>query len=364
MIVSQDYADPARRGKLRALAGLGCSLTLAMPGGESAIDGGVRLAPIPARGDPEDPTSLAWSRRALGALLRDVRPDLVQIELEPSSQAAAAAASAAGRLGIPTVVFSWENLPRAYSWFERRRRRAALHTATGVIGGNLAATALLHGQAPGALPATIPQFGLTLPDHEDRPARTGLAIGCAGRLVAERGVDQLLRACNQVMGHWSLAVLGTGPEQESLEAIAQRLGLASRLRWLGGAGRSEVLKLWDEVDVFVVPSRATPEWAERSNPLLVEAMARGITAVVMNTGALPEIVGDAGLVVDDVESLALALQNLLADPELCRRLGEAGRKRVLARFADAPVAEQTLDFWRRVVERHGRQLISTDGVVA
>lgn len=364
IIVAQDYADPARRGKLRALAGLGCSLTVATPGGESAIDGGVRLAPIPTRGDALDPARLAWSRRALAALFRDVRPDLVQVEVDPSTPAAAAAATAAAKLGLPTVAFSWESLPRAYSWFERRRRRIALQQAAGVVGGNLAATALLRAEAPAAVHATIPQFGVALPASQGRPDRQGLAIGCVGRLVPERGVDQLLRACNQVMGPWSLALLGTGPEQEALEALAQRLGLASRLRWLGGAGRTEIESLWDEIDVLAVPSRATPGWVEHSHPLLVEAMARGITAVVMETGVLPEIVGEAGLVATDIESFAIALQQLLADPALRRRLGDAGRSRVLARFADAPVAEQTLAFWRDVIQSHGRNQLATDGVVA
>ncbi len=364
VIVSPDYLDPTRRGKLRALTGLGWALTVATPGGESGIDGGVRFAPVPARGDRSQPERLAWSRRALAALLRDVRPELVQIEAEPASQAAAAASTEARKLGIPTVAFSWESLPRAWSWLERRRRRTTLAAAAGVIGGNGAATALLRAEAPAAAHAVIPQFGAALPAPGDRVERDGLAIGFVGRLVPERGADQLFRACNQVMGPWSLAMLGTGPEQEPLEELAQRLGLSSRLRWVGGAGRAEIEQLWQEIDVLVVPSRATPDWVERFHPLLVEAMGRGVTAVVMNTGALPEQVGDAGIVATDVESLALALQQLLADPALRRRLGEEGRRRVLTTYAEAPVAEQTLAFWRTVVAAHARQLLSSDGVVA
>jgi len=364
VILSQEYLDPARRGKLRALAGLGCAVTVATPGGESGIDGGVRLAPIPARGDPSDPTRMVWSRRAVAALLRDVRPDIVQIESEPATQAAAAATRAAASLNLPTVAFSWESLARPWSFFDRRRRRTTLGAAAGVIGGNRLAEGLLRAEAPSARHAVIPQFGVTLPATTSRPEREGLAIGYIGRLVPERGADILFRACNQVMGAWTLSVLGTGPEQEALEALAQRLGLSARLRWLGGAGRPQIEQLWEAIDVLAVPSRATSEWIEQFNPLLIEAMAHGVAVVVTDTGALPEIVADAGMVVSDAESMALAFQHLLADPAMRTRLGEAGRGRVLAVYADTPIAQQTLAFWREVVSSRGRQTQSPDGVVA
>lgn len=175
-----------------------------------------------------------------------------------------------------------------------------------------------------------------------------LAIGYLGRLVPERGVDQLLRACNQVMGSWTLTILGTGPAQEPLEVLAQRLGQASRLRWLGGAGREAIERLWAEIDVVVVPSRATPEWVERFHPNLLDAMARGIPGVVTDTGALPELVGDAGWIAADAEGIALGLQHLLADPDRRRRLGLAARERVIRHFSDAAIAERTAAFWRDV----------------
>lgn len=364
VIISHEYLHPARRGKLRALAGLGCAVTVATPGGESGIDGGVRIAPIPTRGDPGDPNRQVWSRRALLALLRDVRPDLVQIESEPGTQAAAAATRAATSLALPTVAFSWESLARPVSFFERRRRRTTLATADGLIGGNQLAVGLLRAESPAARHVVIPQFGLALPAAVSRPERPGLAIGFIGRLVPERGAETLFRACNQIMGAWTLAVVGTGPEQESLEALAQRLGLSARLQWLGGAGRAQIEQLWQEIDVLAVPSQATPEWVETFNPLLIEAMAHGVTAVVTETGVLPEIVADAGMVVSDHASMALAFQHLLADPALRQRLGEAGRRRVLAHYADTPIAEQTLAFWREVLASRGRQTQSSDGVVA
>lgn len=364
VVLSHEYADPARRGKLKALAGLGCAITAAVPGGTSGADGPLRIASIRAGRAPGTPERQAWSRRGLTTLLRDLRPDLVQIEAEPHSRAAAAATAVARRLGIPTVVFSWESLAREYPLFARRRRRLVLAQASGVVGGNTLAAGLLRAMAPEARHAAIPQFGVLVPPLPEPRPPAGLVVGFIGRLLPARGVDLLLRACNHLLGAWSVAILGTGPAQEDLEAMAQRFGQASRVRWLGGVGRDAIDGFWSEIDVLVVPSRATPDWVERHHPLLLEAMARALPVVVTDTGALPELVGDAGIVVNDAEPMGLALQHLLADPGERRRRGLAGRQRVMSHFSDSAIAERTLEFWRSVIGTHDRATLSSTGAVA
>jgi glycosyltransferase involved in cell wall biosynthesis len=69
-------------------------------------------------------------------------------------------------------------------------------------------------------------------------ALKGPVIGFLGRLDEEKGLDVLLRACVRLYGPWTLTVAGTGPEQETLEALAERLGIASRVTWLGGIPRA------------------------------------------------------------------------------------------------------------------------------
>jgi len=351
-VLSHQFTDSANRRKLRELASLGWSITVAVPNGSAETDGALRIAPIPASGPDDRPHAWRWRGRALRRLLTDTRPDLVHIEEEPGSPAADAAVREARRLGIPAVLFSWESRPRERSFLERRRYRRTVAGAAGMIGGNRLAQALLARGAPGVPSLSLPQFGVIPPTAVERATDgSRLAVAYVGRLVPERGADRLLRACGQLMGPWSLVIAGTGPEQESLEELAERLGLAARTRWLGAQSRQQVAALWAKTDCVVVPSRSTPTWIESWSPVLVEAMAHGVTPVVSAEGALPEIVGDAGTVFQDDEELLVKLQELVMQPARHRELGEAARRRVLDRFLDASLARALDGFWREVLAR-------------
>jgi glycosyltransferase involved in cell wall biosynthesis len=350
LIVSHHYADPGHRGKLHALAGLGVELAVAIPGGAAGLDGVIRLAPIPVRGDSARPERLRWRAGVLRRTISDFHPDLVQIEETPGSQAAAAAATAARRLKVPCIVFSEESVSRHRGPVEAWRYAAALRDAAGVIGGNRLAEGLLREDAPEARATVLPREGVNLVAPVARDGeRPGFNIGFIGRLVPERGGETLIRACGQLRGPWMLTMVGTGPEQEALELIAERRGLAGRIRWMGGLPRAALEPLWQELDCLVMPAHDTPGWVARSSPALLDAMARGIAPVVTAAGALPELVGDAGIVVPDEDTLAMVLQEMVAEPARARVLGQRARQRVLEEFTDSAVAQRTVAFWEEVL---------------
>ena len=80
-------------------------------------------------------------------------------------------------------------------------------------------------------------------------------------------------------------------------------------------------------------------------------MAHGVAVVGTDSGAVPELVGDAGRIVpeEDVPALTAALQELYADRSECERLGAAGRRRVLEEFSDGAIAGKMLAFWRTLI---------------
>jgi len=159
-------------------------------------------------------------------------------------------------------------------------------------------------------------------------ASTRPLIVCVSRLQGEKGVESAVRALPMIGRDALLALVGDGPLLADLRALAARLGVADRVRFLGV--RDDVEQLIAAADVIVVPSH----WDEAFGLAVVEGMAAGRPVVVTASGAMPAIVGDAGLVVPkrDPGALAGAVTRLLDDPLLAARLGRAGRARAEERY--------------------------------
>ncbi|PYP34939.1 MAG: hypothetical protein DMD46_14690 [Gemmatimonadetes bacterium] len=361
LIVSHTYIPPSNRGKLRALAARGLEVTVGVPQRwrETVLgltlevawerQNGVEVFPLPVR-HHGDPAALVFGGRALHALVRDKRPDLVQVEEEPTSPAARQVVRAARSLRLPAVLFTHQNVPVHLPWLARWRRARTLRRLRGAIAGSEGAAALVRQLAPQVRVGVIPQLGVHVPTEPEHTHHEGLAIGCIGRLVPERGLDTLLQALAENRAHrWHLTVVGDGPDRERLERLASELRLAARVRWTGALPPDEIPKLWPELDVVVLPARAVTSWAEPAAHVLAEAMAHEVTVVGTSAGATPEIIGDAGLVVpaDDPLALSAALRRLAA-PDQRRPLASAARARAMRLFSDDAVAERTLEFWREI----------------
>jgi glycosyltransferase involved in cell wall biosynthesis len=314
-------------------------------------DGGVRTVPIPVRGAAGPGADAGWNGRALKRLLTEFRPDIVQIEEEPWTRAAATTAALARRLKLPYFVLARESLPPSVGPLGRFRRSRVLGGAKGLLAVNEQAARLAKRDRPNLEHRVVPQLGVALPLATVPEEHAGLRIGFLGRLIPEKGVDLLFRAAVKLIGRWTITVVGTGPAQEELEGLAERLGIAGRVTWLGAQPRARVDEIWPRLDCVVLPSRTAPRWVEGTPRAAQEAMAHGVAVVASSAGALPEIVGPAGAVVqeEDVGALAEALQRFHDDPVERRRIGAEGRKRVMDEYTDAAIAGKTLRFWQDAV---------------
>ncbi|NNG15359.1 MAG: glycosyltransferase family 4 protein [Gemmatimonadales bacterium] len=366
IVVSRAAADPAHRAVLKALVGLNWRVTAAVPhrwkrpGRQEPLltatgeDGGVRIVPITVKttrgGRPGG--AERWDARALRRLFKDVRPDLVHLEAEPTTRVASAVTGMcrAGGLDIPTVLETWESLAprRSRSLRERANRTRSLSRLSGLIAGSSHAAELIRAEYPRLPTIVIPDAARDIPSSIPARPEERFTIACAGRLIPERGVDLLFHACVTLPCSWSIRVIGTGPEQESLEHLAEQLGIASRVTWHGGLPHSARQVIWPEVDCIAVPSRRTADWVEAKTPLLLEAMSHGVAVVAADTGSLPEVIAEAGIVVPegDVDSLTQALERLSV-ARLRHDLGRAARQRVMQHFSPTAIAKQMADGWTR-----------------
>ena len=177
---------------------------------------------------------------------------------------------------------------------------------------------------------------LTRVDHEG----VGTRLLFVARLAELKGLSILLEAMTTLIkthpaGH--LTVIGDGPQRERFEQLAREYGLDEAVTFTGYLSQAEVRAQLAQTDVFVLPS-----YAEGVPVTLMEALGSAVPVVATQVGGVSELVEDGsnGFVVrpGDVESLADRLVELVADPELRQRLGDAGRAKVAAEFSNTTEA--------------------------
>ena len=173
-------------------------------------------------------------------------------------------------------------------------------------------------------------------DHEQEPM-----LLYVGRLVPEKGQAVLLEALSLVHRRGiavAATLVGEGPQRGPLEALAERLGVRAHTHFAGALGQEEIRPLYERATLFCLPS-----FAEGVPCVLMEAMAMELPVVSTSVAGIPELVEDerTGLLVAPgrADLLADAIERLIADPQLRRRLGANGAEKVAAEFASQGTAE-------------------------
>jgi len=178
--------------------------------------------------------------------------------------------------------------------------------------------------------------------EELRLGRAPLVVSIA-RLDDEKGGEWLLRALAQSSTDAHLAMVGEGPRLEAWRTLSAHLGIGSRVHFLGL--RQDCEEILAAASVVVTPSVCE----EGFGLAAVEGMAAGKPVVVTDSGPLPEIVGGGGLVVPkrDARTLALAIDRILENDLLARKLGERGHARARALYSMDRYVEQMMSVYRR-----------------
>jgi glycosyltransferase involved in cell wall biosynthesis len=186
-----------------------------------------------------------------------------------------------------------------------------------------------------------------LPTRSRARAEIGLeentmAVGLVGRLHHLKGADYLLAAIPRVLASRpdvKFVLIGAGPEEQSLKALAEELGVSDAVRFAGY--RRDARRLMPAFDVVVLPSRD-----EAQSISLLEAMACRRPVVAANVGGVPEVVDDGitGLLypAGNVHALAEAILALLNDGARRKAMGEAGQQRVADRFSRQSMLRETV----------------------
>jgi glycosyltransferase involved in cell wall biosynthesis len=181
-------------------------------------------------------------------------------------------------------------------------------------------------------------------------------IGYLGRFVWEKGVAVLRTALDAVRTPWRALFVGGGPLENQLRTWARSFS-DDRVRVVTGVPHDAVPRYLNAMDVLAAPSRTTPRWKEQLGRMLIEAMACGVPVVGSNSGEIPHVIADAGLVLPEADTKAWTstLGELLESPSQRKTLGSAGLARARAAFAWPVIARRHLDFFDELISSRRHQ---------
>jgi glycosyltransferase involved in cell wall biosynthesis len=249
--------------------------------------------------------------------------------------------------------------PPPFAQFERR----VLARADGwLYCGESVRSALSARPGYGALPALPAPLGVDVdlftPDRARRVRwLEGLGwseqgppvVGYMGRFVEEKGVSLFLRALSGAKVPFRALFVGGGPLEAEIRSFGARF--PDRVRVVR-AKHDEVPGYLNAMDLLCAPSQTTPRWREQFGRMLTEAMASGVPVAGSDSGEIPFVIGDAGVVLPerDVEAWRGAIVALLGDPERRAELAERGRARVMERYQWPVVARKQLEFFSRLLD--------------
>ncbi len=237
------------------------------------------------------------------------------------------------------------SLPASYARAGRSlqalRRADLVISYSSVVDGHLSA----GGIAPRA---RVPLFPTVAP-RPATPHAERRRVLFAGRVIAPKGVDVLIRAARSVQAEF--VVCGDGRQIDAMRRLARRLGVAGRVRFAGWLSAEELAVELAEASVLVMPSR----WPEPAGLVGIEAQAAGRPVVASATGGVGDWLTDGvnGLCVSpgDARELARALEELLGDPPRQAAMGAAGRQIVSARYTPERHVQALLDAYARARAR-------------
>ena len=288
-------------------------------------------------------SAVAAVRRAA----RSFRPDVLNVHyLMPTGLAGLVAER---WLGIRTVLTlngrdaPGPGVPRIWRWWQR----ALLALVTDSTYGSGYCREALYGARPGRGDIVYNGVEIPPPTGDGTDVRRALEVPAGDvlvfalqRLALEKRVDVLLhalRACLDAGVPTTLVVGGRGSEESRLRMLAADLGVDKQTRFVGYIPRAALGSYFVACDVFAFHSTF-----ETFGIVVAQAMSYGRPVVTARNTALPEVVGEAGLLVDtgDARGFADAIAQLARDPELRRHLGEKGCRRAAALFNWDRIAEQ------------------------
>lgn len=294
--------------------------------------------------------------RDLFRVMKKAKPDVLYVEQGDNAFSYFQALTVGKMLNPKLTIsfFTWVNWKHEFGWkyrfFWHFLERFNLWMSDRAIVGNHEAEKILREKGFQKPILVLPQLGMEMSFLPSKKESTEQKKVCfVGRMVEEKGVALLLNAfCEIAKKHpdWNLYFVGAGPLKNKLEELVMKNDFSNRVFFLGSLSHEAVVEFLKNVDCMVLPSFDTKAWKEQFGHVLVEAMSLGVPVIGSTGGAIPWVIGDAGIIVEqqDEKALLQGLDEMLSDSGLREKYSQAGIERVKKKFTHEIIAFKTREF--------------------
>lgn len=385
LVASHTYIVDLNREKYRKLAQIEPNLEVTLvvprrwqPGGiqnkiietQPLQEGSFRVIPI--SNFSQNNQGLLTFGTDLIQLLRQFKPNIIQVEQGSKSLAYAQSIALNQWLGLKAknVFFTWWNLPYdlkfPISWLEAYNLR---HT-DGIVAGNQDGADILRDRGYRGPITVMPQLGVEETLFKPAPVidlrrefsllAQDFVVGFVGRFVEEKGLLTLSKALEKLSDRpWKWLLLGRGELRSQLEHWADATGFQDRMIFIESVPHDRVQDYINLLDVLVLPSETTTQfrtltsvgWKEQFGHVLIEAMACRVPVIGSDSGEIPHVIADAGLVFPEgnVEALKNCLVQLIDNRQRAEELGQRGLDRAVSEYTNTALATKLLDFYKTLL---------------
>jgi glycosyltransferase involved in cell wall biosynthesis len=263
---------------------------------------------------------------------------------------------------VPFVFWTAQNLVKHYPPPFRAVEQFCLRRAAAwVAAGDTTRQARLQA-GYGIRPGRVMPLGVALdhfrPDSSSKAAcRRQLGwnphgppvIGFLGRFVAEKGLGFLMAALDGLDAEWRALFVGGGPMDKDARAWANRH--RERVRVVPPVPHADVPQYLNAMDILCAPSRTVPHWREQQGRMVIEAFACGVPVIGSDSGEIPNVIADAGIVCseDDLTAWRRAIGDLIDSPTLRSEFARKGLERAQTVYCWRVIAEQYLAFFEELL---------------
>ncbi len=303
------------------------------------------------------------------SLLKDFSPDIIQVEQGAKSLGYAQFITLNRLLGLKSknVFFTWWNLPYTnkfpITWLETYN----LNNTDGLISGNQDGVDILREHGYQGKAKVMPQLGvdevLFSPSSQPELAQElgiksdQFIIGFVGRFVEEKGILTLIKAVSYLNNlPWKLLLLGRGSLQETILKLAKQAGIEDKIILIESVPHAQVFRYINLMNALVLPSETTYKtktltavgWKEQFGHVLIEAMTCKVPVIGSDSGEIPHVIGDSGLIFAEgnAEALRDCLLKLMQNRDLAENLARKGYERGMTKYTNQALAKELLDFYQ------------------